>query len=265
MDPYAAPPMDPYAAGYPPAPQGGYAPPPMDPYAAPPMDPHAGGYPPPPDPQGYAPPADPQGGYPPPQQPFEPSAGPFVPPPQPDASVGPFVPPQPEASAGPFVPPQPEQSAGPFAAPALATPQAGTFAAEASVGPFPATQLAPHVGEGQPDATPASGTAPLAGFLYSFQNTPRGEASFIYEGDNLVGRHHEICSVVVKHVTTSLRHAMLHAAAGKLYLTCLGGTNGTFLNGERLQPHVTTEVTDGDTLRFGAFMCHVAMAKHRPG
>jgi hypothetical protein len=198
-----------------------------EPHAQPPMEPYA------------QPPVDPHA-----QPPMEPYA-------QPPMELA-------QPAMDPFVQPEMEP-----AQPAMEPAQLPIEAAAPAPGDAPVPAGEPGAVEPGPQAA-AAPEAPLAGFLYSFQNGPRGEASFLYEGDNLVGRHHEVCSVVIKHVTTSLRHAVIHAAGGKVWLTCLGGTNGTFINGQRLQPHVTTEVQDGDTLRFGAFTCHVAIAKHRP-
>ena len=50
----------------------------------------------------------------------------------------------------------------------------------------------------------------------------------------------------------SRRHARIERRAGKLFLTEeIGTMNGTFVNGERLETGVPTEVRAGDRLRFG--------------
>lgn len=47
------------------------------------------------------------------------------------------------------------------------------------------------------------------------------------------------------------RHAGIEKQGTDYLLTDLGSINGTFLNGERLQPHVPHPLRDGDALRFG--------------
>ena len=49
----------------------------------------------------------------------------------------------------------------------------------------------------------------------------------------------------------SSRHAQLQWQSGALHLTDLGSTNGTFVNGEKLAPHVARRLKVGDRLRFG--------------
>lgn len=49
----------------------------------------------------------------------------------------------------------------------------------------------------------------------------------------------------------SRNHARLHVDDGKLYITDLGSTNGTFLGGERLEPHVPTPLRKGTDLFLG--------------
>jgi pSer/pThr/pTyr-binding forkhead associated (FHA) protein len=56
------------------------------------------------------------------------------------------------------------------------------------------------------------------------------------------------------------RHADLVAEDDKLVLTDVGSTNGTFVNGVRLEPNVPREVAAGDEITFGqtAFTVEVA-------
>lgn len=52
--------------------------------------------------------------------------------------------------------------------------------------------------------------------------------------------------------TTSRRHARITRREGRFFLQeDVGTSNGTFVNGTRIQPGVEHELTDGDQLRFG--------------
>lgn len=46
-------------------------------------------------------------------------------------------------------------------------------------------------------------------------------------------------------------HARLHIEANQLYITDLGSTNGTFIGGVKLAPHVSTPLRKGDELTLG--------------
>ncbi len=49
----------------------------------------------------------------------------------------------------------------------------------------------------------------------------------------------------------SRRHARIYKREGHLYLEDLDSTNGTFLNGDRLEPYVPRRLSDGDTVTLG--------------
>ena len=71
-------------------------------------------------------------------------------------------------------------------------------------------------------------------------------------GGNRLGRAHE-SGVQFSDPGVSRRHATLVADAhGDVWLTDAGSTNGTFLNGSRLDPFTPERVRDGDRLRFGS-------------
>ena len=46
-------------------------------------------------------------------------------------------------------------------------------------------------------------------------------------------------------------HAQLHVDEDHLYITDLDSSNGTYLHGERLRPHVATVVRNGDEILMG--------------
>lgn len=50
----------------------------------------------------------------------------------------------------------------------------------------------------------------------------------------------------------SRRHAQIVRAEGQVYVEDLSSSNGTFLNGERLQPGLQTPLKHQDEVRFGS-------------
>lgn len=46
-------------------------------------------------------------------------------------------------------------------------------------------------------------------------------------------------------------HAQLHVDGQRLYITDLDSSNGTYLRGERVRPHMAAEVQDGDEVFLG--------------
>ena len=67
-----------------------------------------------------------------------------------------------------------------------------------------------------------------------------------------VGRGTE-CIVILSDQTVSTQHAQIEIDQPEhpCTLTDLASTNGTFINGERMQPHYPVVVHTGDCLRFG--------------
>lgn len=50
----------------------------------------------------------------------------------------------------------------------------------------------------------------------------------------------------------SRKHAQITRAEGQVYVEDLSSSNGTFLNGERLQPGLQTPLKHQDEVRFGS-------------
>ncbi len=76
----------------------------------------------------------------------------------------------------------------------------------------------------------------------------KGE-QFELDGDDLTVGRSRTCDVSIKDPSVSRRHVCLATAGGKVRLTDLGSSNGTFINGERIEGE--GELGDGDTLGLG--------------
>jgi predicted component of type VI protein secretion system len=68
------------------------------------------------------------------------------------------------------------------------------------------------------------------------------------EGEVALGRSRE-CEVRLPDADTSRRHAKIVCSGGRFVLHDLGSTNGTFVNGERIEQR---ELAPGDRLQIGA-------------
>jgi len=105
----------------------------------------------------------------------------------------------------------------------------------------------------------------LSGFLYSFQEDSHGKHWVLHEGDNLVGRAETSvkCDVPIAHGTTSTRHATITCNSSQMTVNDMKSTNGSYVNGRRIDPNVPTPLNEGDKLRFGGFTVYVVVAKNR--
>mmetsp|Transcript_126148 Transcript_126148/g.315310 ORF Transcript_126148/g.315310 Transcript_126148/m.315310 type:complete len:336 (-) Transcript_126148:47-1054(-) len=88
----------------------------------------------------------------------------------------------------------------------------------------------------------------------------------------LFGKDRRVVDVPTDHPTCSKQHAVLHyrlASTGEVkpYIMDLESTNGTFLNGERLEPARYYEMRERDVLKFGMssrefVLLHTGSANH---
>lgn len=58
----------------------------------------------------------------------------------------------------------------------------------------------------------------------------------------------------------SRQHALIRVDRGAVFVSDLESTNGTFLNGRRLQPHFQHLLVSGDVLRLGALEIRVQIS-----
>ena len=85
--------------------------------------------------------------------------------------------------------------------------------------------------------------------LVGLKGESRGLLYRLPLGDTLVGRERSLVQLVLSAAGVSRAHARLfHHDDGKVTVTDMGSTNGTFVNGEKVQEK---ELRDGDTVSFG--------------
>jgi hypothetical protein len=158
--------------------------------------------------------------------------------------------------------PPPQQGFGQQEAPDVfgQTSMAQPSGPQGGFAPPPAPSPAPFDNRPSPGAAPAAAPGakprrPLAGFLVSFQDDAMGKFWPVYQGSNLVGRAEtgQEVDVPIGHGTTSTNHARVDAEGGRLTLSDLGSTNGTFHNEEAIGFQGRRELRDGDKIRFGGF------------
>lgn len=130
--------------------------------------------------------------------------------------------------------------------------------------PPPGPPPGPGPAPGGPAPVAADGQT-LAAFIYSFQDDPGGQHWVLFEGENLVGRAETSvkCQVPIAHGTTSTRHAQIICNGGQLSVMDMKSTNGTYVNGRRIDPNVPTPLNDGDKVRFGGYTVYILPARNR--
>lgn len=70
--------------------------------------------------------------------------------------------------------------------------------------------------------------------------------------------------IMINDYTISKRHARIRQEpdSGIFHLEELGSTNGTWHNGNRIEPDTRAQLQSGDTLRFGRYMFTFLNARH---
>ncbi len=85
------------------------------------------------------------------------------------------------------------------------------------------------------------------------RNGPLAGQTFEVVGELVIGREH--AGVTIEDARASRRHALVRMAADGLKVEDLGSTNGTFVDGERLEG--TKTVGDGTEIRVGSTVIEV--------
>lgn len=76
----------------------------------------------------------------------------------------------------------------------------------------------------------------------------RKQASWELEGEVIIGRAPD-CAVSIDDEFSSNLHAKVYQAEGRYYVEDLGSTNGTYVNGRRI--NYPTELRGGDSIKIG--------------
>ena len=157
-----------------------------------------------------------------------------------------------------------QRPAAPAPAPAAPAPAPAPASAPAAARPAPAPAPAPAA---PPVAAPAPAPAAAKALLL---RAPSGETIALDPARNeyLIGRPDPASGSTPEinlgpldaNRTLSRRHAKIVREGAAYFLREESASNGTFVNGERLQPGVNVPVKAGDKLRFGMIEVELANA-----
>jgi hypothetical protein len=81
----------------------------------------------------------------------------------------------------------------------------------------------------------------------------RSECSVVVEADGLVKKEIGVDLTVSRRTSKRDAHALLHVEADKVFIKDLGSTNGTYVNGNRLEPYKSIQVSPGDVITIGYY------------
>lgn len=84
------------------------------------------------------------------------------------------------------------------------------------------------------------------------EGTFSGNAFAVEEKPIVIGRLKDECNLVLDGDSVSRRHGLLRIEKGRAVYRDLGSSNGSFLNGRRLDPNVDTALKPGDCLELGS-------------
>lgn len=163
---------------------------------------------------------------------------------------------QPQSNYGSYTPPVP--SARPVPAPAPVPNYPGAAAPPPATPPPPPVQRPVRAAQPPPPQPAPPPPKPAAPPAYAhLRDLAQGrQLSLIYDR-SLVGRESDSVKPEIDLADfgeggVSRRHAQIVRAEGQVYVEDLSSSNGTFLNGERLQPGLQTPLKHQDEVRFGS-------------
>jgi pSer/pThr/pTyr-binding forkhead associated (FHA) protein len=81
----------------------------------------------------------------------------------------------------------------------------------------------------------------------------RSECFVVVEADGLVKEEIGVDLTVSRRTSERDAHALLHVEADKVFIKDLGSTNGTYVNGNRLEPYKSIQVSPGDLITIGYY------------
>lgn len=85
----------------------------------------------------------------------------------------------------------------------------------------------------------------------------------LQEGANLIGRGRG-CYIILPDAKVSRQHAVIHRKGNRVTITDLGSTNGTFLDGRRIQPHQPHLLRPDITITIGDSILTIRWIKAEP-
>lgn len=89
-----------------------------------------------------------------------------------------------------------------------------------------------------------------------------GSCSFdIHDGTNTIGRRESDNDIVISDPYCSGRHADIASVDGKFTITDVGSTNGTFVNGVKLDANVSRDLNEGDEITLGRAVFTITQIK----
>lgn len=68
------------------------------------------------------------------------------------------------------------------------------------------------------------------------------------------------CDLVISHDSISRLHCQIEQINGEFFVTDTGSSNGTFINGKRLETHARTKYLPSQVLKLGRLDCEVSAA-----
>jgi pSer/pThr/pTyr-binding forkhead associated (FHA) protein len=87
-----------------------------------------------------------------------------------------------------------------------------------------------------------------------------GRGALLGEGELVVGRS-SYCSLVLEHPSVSRVHAAIRLSNGRIEISDLGSSNGTYVRGRRIREATTLE--PGDELRIGSQPIEIEVVRNR--
>ena len=83
---------------------------------------------------------------------------------------------------------------------------------------------------------------------------PDAGRKYPLEGPHAVLGRQADCTVCLPPKAVSRQHAQITQADNTYFIEDLGSSNGTFVNGTRLNPHVRVRLTEQDTFQIGPYL-----------
>ena len=90
----------------------------------------------------------------------------------------------------------------------------------------------------------------LRGWLVTYDHADYGDDYKINEGSNSIGSKSDN-NITITDSSISSKHAIILYKQGEFLISDEMSSNGTFVNGEELQPRIPSKLKDGDEIKVG--------------